>query len=79
MSGDKGTRSFTIRLTPDDQRALAELCALCGLDRPNAIRRAVRQALASRKLFDGPGCFVPLGSPRRLGFRIQVGRKVAHG
>ena len=28
------TRSFTIRLTPEDQAALAELCELYGLDQP---------------------------------------------
>lgn len=36
------TRSFTIRLTPEDQVALAELCDLYGLDRPGSLRRAVR-------------------------------------
>jgi len=39
---DAKTRSFTIRLTPEDQTALAELCDLYGLDRPGSIRRAVR-------------------------------------
>ena len=39
------TRSFTIRLTPEDQAALAELCDLYGLDRPRSIRRAMRQVL----------------------------------
>ena len=55
------TRSFTIRLTPEDQAALAELCDLYGLDRPGSLRRAVRQVLAWKKKLGKSGYFVPAG------------------
>jgi hypothetical protein len=69
------TRSFTIRLTPEDQAALAELCALYGLDRPGSIRRAVRQALAGRKKLGKSGYFVPAGEHEPPPFPIRLERK----
>lgn len=70
------TRSFTIRLTPDDQAALAKLCALYGMDRPDSIRRAVRQALAKR--LGQSGYFVPAGEAQPPKFVIRFDRKDAH-
>jgi hypothetical protein len=70
------TRSFTIRLTSEDQAALAELCALYGLDRPSSIRRAVRQVLAGRKKLGKSGYFVPAGENEPPQFPIRLERKV---
>lgn len=72
------TRSFTIRLTPEDQRALSELCDLYGLDRPGSIRRAVRQVLAWRKKLSKSGYFVPAGEVQRTPFLIRLEQKDAH-
>ncbi|MEO8613258.1 MAG: hypothetical protein ABI690_35535, partial [Chloroflexota bacterium] len=72
------TRSFTIRLTPEDQAALAELCDLYGLDRPGSIRRAVRQVLAWKKKLGKSGYFVPAGEAEPPEFLIRLERKDAH-
>jgi hypothetical protein len=72
------TRSFTIRLTLEDQAALAELCALYGLDRPGCLRRAVRQALAWHKKLGKSGYFVPAGEGQPPEFLIRLERKDAH-
>ena len=72
------TRSFTIRLTPEDQSALAELCELYGLDRPGSVRRAVRQALAWHKKLGKSGYFVPAGEAEPPEFLIRLERKDAH-
>lgn len=72
------THSFTIRLTPQDQAALAELCALYGLDRPGSIRRAVRQVLAWKKKLGKSGYFVPAGETEPPEFLIRLERKDAH-
>lgn len=72
------TRSFTIRFTPEDQAALAELCDLYGLDRPGSIRRAVRQALAWKKKLGKSGYFVPAGEAEPPEFLIRLERKDAH-
>jgi hypothetical protein len=72
------TRSFTIRLTPEDQVALAELCELYGLDRPGSVRRAVRQALAWHKKLGKSGYFVPAGEAEPPEFLIRLERKDAH-
>ncbi|MFQ3657328.1 MAG: hypothetical protein SNJ54_00115 [Anaerolineae bacterium] len=72
------TRSFTIRLTPEDQAALGELCDLYGLDRPGSIRRAVRQALAWKKKLSKSGYFVPAGKTAPPEFLIRLERKDAH-
>ncbi|KXK54697.1 MAG: hypothetical protein UZ13_00059 [Chloroflexi bacterium OLB13] len=72
------TRSFTIRLTPEDQAALAELCALYGLDRPASVRRAVRQVLAWKKRLGKSGYFVPAGESQPTEFPIRLNRKDAH-
>jgi hypothetical protein len=69
------TRSFTIRLTPEDQAALAELCDLYGMDRPGSIRRAVRQALAWKKKLGKSGYFVAAGEPEPPEFLIRLERK----
>lgn len=69
---DVKTRSFTIRLTPEDQVVLAELCDLYGLDRPGSIRRAVRQALAWKKKLGKSGYFVPVGEAESPEFRIRL-------
>ena len=72
------TRSFTIRLTPEDQMALAELCDLYGLDRPGSLRRAVRQVLAWKKKLGKFGYFVPAGEAQPPEFLIRLERKGAH-
>jgi hypothetical protein len=69
------TRSFTIRLTPEDQ---AELCDLYGLDRPGSVRRAVRQVLAWKKKLGKSGYFVPAGEAEPPEFLIRLERKDAH-
>lgn len=66
------TRSFTIRLTPDDQAALTDLCDLYGLDRPDSIRRAMRQALAWKRKLGKSGYFVPVGDVQPPAFLIQL-------
>ena len=72
------TRSFTIRLTPEDQAALAELCDLYGLDRPGSLRHAVRQVLAWKKKLSKSGYFVPAGESEPPEFLIRLERKNAH-
>lgn len=72
------TRPFTIRLTPEDQVALAELCELYGLDRPGSLRRAVRQVLAWRKKLGKSGYFVPAGEAQPPEFLIRLEQKDAH-
>ena len=72
------TRSFTIRLTPEDQAALAELCALYGLDRPGSLRRAVRQVLTWKQKLVKSGYFVPAGEAEPPEFLIRLERKDAH-
>jgi len=75
---DAKTRSFTIRLTPEDQTVLAELCDLYGLDRPGSIRRAVRQVLSGRKRVSCSGYFMPIGNIHPVKFSIRLGRKDTH-
>jgi hypothetical protein len=72
------TSSFTIRLTPDDQAALAELCDLYGLNRPDSLRRAMRQALAWKQRLGKSGYFVPAGEAQPPEFLIRLNRKGAH-
>ncbi len=72
------TRSFTIRLTPEDQAALAELCDLYGLDRPDSLRRAMRQALAWKQKLGKSGYFVPAGEAQPPEFLIRLERKDTH-
>lgn len=76
---DVKTRSFTIRLTPQDQAVLTELCDLYGLDRPASFRRAVRQVLAWKKRLGKSGYFVPAGENDIPEFVIRLERKDAHG
>ncbi|MCA0453891.1 MAG: hypothetical protein LCI00_07955 [Chloroflexi bacterium] len=78
LADEVKTRSFSIRLTPDDQTALAELCDLYGLDRPDSIRRAVRQALAWKKHLGQSGYFIPAGESQPPEFRIRLERKGTH-
>lgn len=75
---DGESRSFTIRLTPDDQAALAALCDLYDLDRPNSIRRAMRQVLAGKPALGKSGYFVPAGESEPPAFPIRLERKDAH-
>lgn len=72
------SRSFSIRLTTDDQAALTELCDLYGLDRPGSLRRAMRQALAWKKKLGKSGYFVPAGEAQPPEFLIRLNRKDAH-
>lgn len=64
--------SFTIRLTPQDQAALAELCSLYGLKRPDSIRRAIKQALTSKKNMNKSGNFISVGSEEPSEFVIHM-------
>jgi hypothetical protein len=73
------TRSFTIRLTLEDQVALAELCDLYGLNRPSTLRRAMRQALGGHKKLGKSGYFVPAGESRPAEFHIRLVRKAGNG
>ena len=75
---DPKTRSFTMRLTPDDQAALAQLCDLYGLDRPDSIRQAIRQTLARQTALGSSGYFVPVGDAGQEGFHVRMMRKVTH-
>lgn len=72
------SRSFSIRLTPDDQTALAELCDLYGLDRPDSIRRAIRQALAAKRGLVNSGYFVSAGAAEAPVFPIRLNGKNTH-
>lgn len=72
---DTKTRSFTMRLSPDDQAALAQLCDLYALDRPASIRQAIRQALAQQTGPSRHGYFVPVGAVRPTGFPVHLNRK----
>jgi len=68
--------SFTIRLTPDDQLVLALLCAFYGLNRPDSLRRAMRQVLRYRPTLC-TGFFVP-AQHRSSMFTIRLAREAAH-
>ena len=70
------TRSFTMRLTPEDQTALAQLCERYGLDRPATLRLAIRQALARQAAPSFSGYFMPVGEPLPEGFPVHMMRKV---
>ena len=72
-------RSFTIRLTPEDQTALAKLCDLYGLDRPDSLRRAMRQALTTERSTLSPsGYFRPIGAATPDGFLVRMMPKEDH-
>lgn len=72
-------RSFTIRLTPEDQVALANLCAHYGLDRPDSLRRAIRQVLAEEQPTLSPsGYFHPVGVTTPEPFPIRMTRPEDH-
>jgi hypothetical protein len=72
-------RSFTIRLTLEDQAALEELCALYGLDRPDSLRRAIRQVLAAERItLSLSGYFRPVGVATPDGFLVRMIPKEDH-
>lgn len=50
---------YTIRLTPEDQQVLQQLCQQYGLDRPGSLRRAIRQALTLNPTRVKSGHFTP--------------------
>ena len=50
---------YTIRLTPEDQQVLQQLCQQYGLDRPGSLRRAIRQALTTNPTRATSGYFTP--------------------
>jgi hypothetical protein len=72
---DGKTRSFTLRLTPEDQAALAQLCDLYGLDRPNSIRQAIRQVLVQNTSIGSSGYFIPVGQTAPSSFLVLMNRK----
>lgn len=77
------TKSFTIRLSADDQAALTALCARYGLNRPNSLRRALREALAQRaevcagRQLAASGLFVPVPIGDSAPFTIRFKTKRA--
>jgi hypothetical protein len=73
------TRSFTLRLAPEDQTALAALCDRYGLDRSTSVRRAIRQALGPPGL-RRDGCFTPVPCrPGAPGFIVHLERSENYG
>lgn len=72
---DAKTRSFTIRLTPEDQVALTQLCDLYGLDRPASLRQAIRHVLAQHTPLESSGYFVPVGLSAPSFFPVRMNRK----
>ena len=70
--------SFSIRLTPEDRAVLAELCAFYGLNRPDSIRRAIRQAIVWRNRLGKFGYFVPAGGGEAPAFPIRFSGKIAN-
>ena len=72
------TRSFTIRLTQEDQADLAQLCALYGLDRPNSLRRAMRHVLVAQAALPTSGCFRAIGQQGWSPLAIRFCRKDDH-
>jgi hypothetical protein len=78
---DNTTTRWTIRLTDEDKRTLEALCKSHGLKRPDAVRRALREALASTQVPQTimlSGSFVPLSSDRQTVFPIQLRRKATN-
>ncbi len=71
MSDD--TLSWTVRLSPRDQQVLADLCRLYGLNRPDTLRRVLRETLIHRRSLRAQGCFSPVGG--RAAFIIRLARK----
>jgi hypothetical protein len=78
----EGTTRWTIRLTDEDERLLEALCQRYGLKRPDAVRRAIREALITTHTPDSTlvsGAFIPLSSDCRMTFPVHLRRKAAHG
>jgi predicted DNA-binding protein len=78
------TTRWTIRLTDEDEQMLDALCQAYGVKRPDAVRRAIREALANaqdkagaRHTITLSGSFVPLSSDSRMTFPVQLRRKAA--
>lgn len=78
------TTRWTIRLTDEDERMLDALCQAYSVKRPDAVRRAIREALANaqdkgeqRHTITLSGSFVPLSSDSRMTFPVQLRRKAA--
>lgn len=78
------TTRWTIRLTDEDEQMLDALCQAYGVKRPDAVRRAIREALAhaqdkarARHTITLSGSFVPLSSDSRMAFPVQLRRKAA--
>ncbi len=77
-----GSTRWTIRLTPEDEARLETLCQHYGLKRPDAVRRAIREALVTIQTPDTAlvsGAFIPLSSDCRVTFPVHLRRKAAHG
>ncbi len=68
------TPRYTIRFTPEDYANLDALCQQFGLKRPDALRRALRDAVKPRPLARA-GCFLPVGGKRLIW--IQIGGRHA--
>lgn len=54
-----GTKSFTVRLSPEDQAVLAALAGIFETDRSETVRRALCLALARNRRPARCGHFVP--------------------
>jgi hypothetical protein len=68
------TPRYTIRFTPEDYAILDALCQQFGLKRPDALRRALRDAVKPRPIAR-TGCFHPVGGSQVV--RIQIGGRHA--
>lgn len=72
----QGSYSFTIRLTVEDQAILKHMCASYGLNRPDTLRRVLREAWSRRLSISSElpsGAFIPLG--RAAAFPIRWKRR----
>jgi hypothetical protein len=59
---ERGKHSFTMRLTADDQNLLTALCAHYHANRPDSLRRAMREILSRVEPPSlNTGVFIPLG------------------
>jgi hypothetical protein len=72
------TTRWTIRLSDEDKRMLQALCESYGLNRPDAVRRAIREALVARQRITLHGSFIPLSGSSQTIFPVQLRRKVSY-
>lgn len=71
---EKTAHSFTMRLTADDQNLLGALCAHYGLNRPDSVRKALREAQPLTHHWTC-GLFTPTTAQTMPPFTIRLKRK----